>query len=122
LAKARVTLLKGEAKAEPVPPASLAPTITVGPETETELTPKLGPGPTLAAPMKTLRLVGVMPPEVWNRFGTKVLPKLRSGGDLKLGVDFTVSLDAVRARNIRSEICQLLDDLGLSDELRIEEI
>src|SRR5207245_1886238 len=28
-----------------------------------------------------------VPPEVWNRLGTKILPKLRSGSDLKIGLD-----------------------------------
>lgn len=55
--------------AEPVPPP----------------TPR--PEPVPGAPTRTVRLVGNVPPEVWNRLGTKILPKLRSGSDLKVGVD-----------------------------------
>ena len=74
-------------------PAS--PTQTSKPEpgpSATERKPEPGPTPSpepdLAASTRTLRLVGTIPPEVWNRLGTKILPKLRSGSDLKIGLDF----------------------------------
>ena len=38
-------------------------------------------------------LLGLAPREVWNRFGTKVLPRLRSGSDLKIGMDFSVTIN-----------------------------
>jgi len=37
---------------------------------------------------RTLCLIGTMPPEIWNRLGTKIIPKLKSGADLKIGVIF----------------------------------
>ena len=37
---------------------------------------------------RTLHLIGTVPPEIWNRLGTKIIPKLKSGADLKIGVDF----------------------------------
>ena len=42
----------------------------------------------------TLRLAGAVPPEVWNRLGTRILPKLRSSDDLNVKNDFSVSVDA----------------------------
>jgi hypothetical protein len=43
---------------------------------------------------RTLRLAGNVPPEVWDRLGTNILPKLRSGTDLRIGVDFSVMISA----------------------------
>jgi len=37
-----------------------------------------------------LRVRGQVPPETWNRLGTKIIPKLKSGFDLKIDVDFSV--------------------------------
>ncbi|HEY6366833.1 MAG TPA: hypothetical protein VI585_18800 [Candidatus Binatia bacterium] len=68
----------------------------------------------------TLRLSGTLPPEVWNRLGTKLITKLRSGNDLKIDVGFSVSIDAKLAGNFESELRQILEDLGLADKIRIE--
>ena len=68
----------------------------------------------------TLRLTGAIPPEAWNRFGTKVLPKLRSGDSLTIGVEFSVSVDMGQAQSLQSELRQALADLGLSDQVQVE--
>ena len=68
----------------------------------------------------TLRLKGTVPPEAWNRLGTRILPKLRSGQDLSVGVEFSVSVDAAMANNLELELRQALADLGLADQVRIE--
>jgi hypothetical protein len=70
---------------------------------------------------RTLRLVGTVPPEIWNRLGTKIIPKLKSGSDLKIGVDFSVTVNTESARNIESDLRQILEDLGLSGKIRFEE-
>jgi hypothetical protein len=69
---------------------------------------------------KTLRLVGTVPPEVWNRLGTKILAKLRSGSDLKVGVDFSVTVGAAAADDFAAELRQALKELGLDDAVRVE--
>ena len=61
-----------------------------------------------------------MPPEVWNRLGTRILPKLRSGEDLSVGVDFSVSVSSQFARSMETELRQILDDLGLGERVRVE--
>jgi len=43
------------------------------------------------------RIVGSVPPEVWNRLGTKVLAKLRAGSNLEVGVSFSVMVRTDRA-------------------------
>jgi len=45
------------------------------------------------------RLAGDLPPEVWNRLGTKILPKLHSTGtELSITVDFSVTVPAETGR------------------------
>ena len=67
-----------------------------------------------------LPILGTVPPEVWNRLGTKILPKLRAGTDLTVGVDFSVTVNAAMAGTLASELRQILQDLGLSERVRIE--
>jgi hypothetical protein len=83
--------------------------------------PPLGPEPEPGEITKTLRLVGTVPPEVWNRLGTKILPKLRSGSDLRIGLDFTVTVKADNAGSLVAELQQVLQDLGLGEALKFEE-
>ena len=68
----------------------------------------------------TLRLEGNVPPEVWNRLGTKILPKLQSGDALSVGVVFSVSVDAALAKNLETDLRQALADLELGDQVRVE--
>ena len=68
----------------------------------------------------TLRLKGTVPPEVWNRLGTRILPKLRSGDDLSVGVEFSVSVDAGMAQGFQLELQQVLTDLGLKEQVSVE--
>jgi hypothetical protein len=67
-----------------------------------------------------LRLSGDVPPESWNRLGTKVLPKLRSGDGLRVGIDFTVTIEPAVANNMESEIRGILKELGLDERVHIE--
>jgi hypothetical protein len=82
--------------------------------------PEPGPGPAPGVQTKTIRLVGAVPPEMWNWLGTKVLPKLRSGSDLRVGVDFSVTVSRDVAGSLTSDLRQILDDLGLADKVRID--
>jgi hypothetical protein len=69
---------------------------------------------------KTIRLSGNIPPEVWNRLGTKILPKLRSGTDLKICIDFFVTVSSEQFRSLETDLYQILSDLGLSEKINIE--
>jgi hypothetical protein len=117
LTKAKAQALKAGVPApapgpEPVPPI---------PGPEPGAGPQQGPEPAPGGQTRTIRLVGSVPPEVWNRLGTKVLPKLRSGSDLRVGVDFSVTVDRNVAGSLTSDLRQILDDLGLADKVRLEE-
>ena len=84
------------------------------------LTPNEGKQSTNCNDPCTLRLIGHVPPEIWNRPGTKVLPKLRSGKQLRIGIDFSVTTEPALARSMESEIQLILKELGLEERLRVE--
>ena len=82
-----------------------------------------GPGPEPTPPLPTtttIRVSGNVPPELWNRLGTRVLPKLRAGDDLKIGVSFEVSVNSASAGELRAELRQIVEDLGLGYAINIE--
>lgn len=70
----------------------------------------------------TIHLFGTIPSEAWNRFGTKILPKLRGHGEIRLGVDCAISLDSEVAKNLSADLKQMLADLGLEGMVKIENI
>jgi hypothetical protein len=96
------------------------PTPTTGPEPTTGAGPEPGPEPTPGVSQKTFHISGNVPPEIWNRLGTKVLPKLRSGSDLKIGIDFSVTMEGQLARTFETDLRQILEDLGLSGRIEIK--
>jgi len=82
--------------------------------------PQPEPRPFSDTEPRKLHLVGTVPPEVWNRLGTRILPKLRSASDLQVGIEFSVTVQADLAHSMESELRQILADLGLTDKVRIE--
>jgi hypothetical protein len=114
LRKDSAKALKTGALPEPVPQPSSRPEPITAPE------PSLAPEPEPGATTKTLRLVGTVPPEVWNRLGTKILPKLRTGSDLRIGLEFTVTVKADTAGSLAAELQQILQELGLGEAVRVE--
>ena len=92
------------------------------PEPAPQPEPESGPDPESSPDNQktTLRLTGTVPPEVWNRLGTKMLPKLRAGEELSVGIEFTVSVRSQFAQNMETELRQVLDDLELKDQVRVE--
>lgn len=119
LRKDSAKAFKAGAPPEPV----LAPSPHPGPEPITAPEPSLAQGrePTPSASTKTLRLAGTVPPEVWNRLGTKILPKLRAGSDLRIGLEFTVTVKAETAGSLAADLQQILQELGLGEAVRVEE-
>ena len=123
LTKARATALKAG-------PLVLAPEPSPepgGPVTPTPAPPIPGEGGegTPGEPRPTARRVrvfGTIPPEIWNRLGTRLLPKIRQGTDVKIGVDFSATVDPRTAESLQHELLQALDDLGLRGQINIEDI
>lgn len=81
------------------------------PENEVTVTPSV----------RTLRVVGTVPTEIWNRLGSKVLTKLKSGDGLVVRIEFTAQVKADVANGLESELRQILDDLGLGDAVQVEQ-
>jgi hypothetical protein len=67
----------------------------------------------------TLRIRGTITPEVWNKLGVRILPRLRAGKNLRLGLDFECQLSAEEARAVAAEIRQAVTDLGLAGQLQV---
>jgi hypothetical protein len=127
--EAGVFLLKQDkAKAlkagSPVPQPPEPPGPGPGPEPEPpggSPEPPPGPVPPAGPTTQTVRVAGNIPPEIWNRLGTKLLPKLRSGGaELEVGVDFSATVRSDLAGALATEVRQILDELGLADKVKVE--
>ena len=88
-----------------------------GPDVPVDPQPPMPPAPQAR---KSLRIHGDIPPEIWNRLGTKLLPKLRSGHDLKVGVTFELAADGAGADPLLADLRQILDDLQLADRIRVD--
>jgi hypothetical protein len=116
LRKARAAQLKSGIPG-PVPtptPTPLEPPVTPAPGPIPAVT---GPSP---AETTTIRISGNVPPEVWNRLGTKLIPKLRAGTDLKVGIEFVVQVQRAGAAALVNELGHILADLGIGGDVRIE--
>jgi hypothetical protein len=117
-----------ELKKKPLPPppddtVTPPPDDTVTPPPDDTVTPP--PDDTVTPPppaAKTIKLSGNVPPELWNRLGTRILPKLRTGKDLKIGINFSVIVEGANASDLQSELRQILDDLGLTDSVHLEQM
>jgi hypothetical protein len=117
LIKARAKALKVRPEPpvdEPEPPEEEGlPQPIVGP-------PAPEPDVTPVVTQRTVRVSGTIPPEVWNRLGTKLIPKLRSGSDLRLGINAEVRLDAAAAASLKKDLELALSGLGLSDLVDVD--
>jgi hypothetical protein len=114
LRKVTAEALRAGQPATPTKTQEPEPTPTIPPA------PVPGAGPKAAASTRTLHLSGSVPPEVWNRLGTKILPKLRSGSELKIGLDFSVTVPGETAEGFVAELRQILQELNLAEAVKVE--
>jgi hypothetical protein len=49
-----------------------------------------------------VRVSGSIPPEVWSRFGTKILPKLKVGEDLAINVSLSADIASDAATGLHT--------------------
>lgn len=80
------------------------------------------PGPEARPRAARLSVRGEIPPEAWNRVGTRLLPKLRTGPvrDLRAHVALEATTDGLGAEAMARELRQALEDLNLADGVRVE--
>ena len=90
------------------------------PEPQPGLDPAPEPVPSPGHEKTIVRLSGMFPSEVWNRLGTKLLPKLRAGEDFRSRIDLSVRIDSWSAENTISELRHILDELGIVDQIQID--
>jgi hypothetical protein len=107
---------------EPPKKTSTATETDPGPSTETVPDPDPAPGPEATPLRRTIRIHGVVPPELWNRLGTTLLPKLRSGEDLKVEIDMRANIDTSTAESLLSDLRQILQDLDLTDRIHLDDL
>ncbi len=120
LTKARADQLLGIVSDEsPIDPSiSPAPSAVIEPPPESDSKTS---SPTPNGSKVMVRLKGTVPPEAWNRLSVKILSKLKTGEDLSVGVEFSVRVDSALVGNFESELRRALADLGLSEQLWLEE-
>ncbi|MDZ7296254.1 MAG: hypothetical protein ONB14_12645, partial [candidate division KSB1 bacterium] len=109
--------LKTQGRAATVEVGTAAGTAQPAPEASPAPQPLPAPG----APEATLRIRGTIPDGFWNRLGTRLLPKLRMGQQLTLGIEFSVTVPRPHASTLAEELRQALSDLGLGTAVQIEE-
>ena len=104
-----------------------SPPLEAGPEpTPPEPSPGPQPGrvePEPVSPTTTtsvIRVTGAIPPELWNRLGTRLLPKLRASTDLRVGIAFSAKVDSNVAVNVAAEIVQALEELGVKEKVEVK--
>ena len=120
LTKAKAEGLKLKSSDPSIPQPEPTPDPDSG--TGVEPGPGCGTDPTSDAQETTIRLTGTVPPEVWNRLGIKILPKLRTGNSLNVGINFSVSVNAAYAQNMEAELAQILKDLELGSQVSVERL
>lgn len=88
---------------------------------EQTTTPGTGTGQGDISSLTTRRIEasGAIPADSWNRLGTRLIPKLRSGEDFEIAVNFKVNVNADNANSLRNELLQILQDLGLDGNVNI---
>ncbi|NMC20499.1 MAG: ATP-binding protein [Thermogutta sp.] len=117
LTKAKAQGLKVVGSPTPCPAPQPSSPVPTGPAPE----PEPGPQPLPGLQTRTIRLVGDIRPELWNRLGTKIVPKLRSmGEDLRIGVNFSVTVPAETVPALERELRQILQELELGATVRLE--
>ena len=117
-------LLKDKAKvmvaqSEPGPGPTDSPKPGPSPVTESGPAPEGGDKTQHTAARQTLRVHGEVPPELWNRLGMKLLPKLKSGSDVKVRIDLVVTADGNAAEALKADLRQILTDLGINDKVTV---
>jgi len=67
-----------------------------------------------------ISVAGSIPPEQWNRLGTRVLPKMRAAGTVTAAIRLQAEVDSARTTTLSAELKQIIDELGLSGSVQVE--
>lgn len=83
-----------------------------GPSPETE-----SPAPATAATLTAVIVSGSIPPESWNRVGTRILAKMRAGKEVKVTVEFSAKFDSTVTQSVLDELNQSLQEIGVESDV-----
>ena len=64
---------------------------------------------------------GTIPPEQWNRLGTRLIPKMRSSGTVTATIRLDIEIDQTKSSALASELRQIIEETSLSGTVRIEQ-
>ena len=120
LTKAKAQALKDGVVVQPPVGPSVETPLPVPTPTGSGASPGPEPPPAPATATRTLQIRGQIPLELWNRLGTRILPKLRSGTDVRIGIDLSVTVTTDQAPSLEKDIRQSLDDLDLGGTVKVE--
>jgi len=119
---ANVFLLKKESAEKLLVPAPAVPAGGEGSPATPAEPPKSTGGaliPSPAAGVVAVRLSGEVPPELWNKVGIKLIPKLRSTNGLRIEVVMTGNVDGSSAASFVDDVKQAITDLDLQGKLNV---
>ncbi len=91
------------------PPPQPGPHVITHPKTLPDVTPFAN---------QKITISGQIPAEVWNRLGTKLIPKLREGLEHAVRIELSVTVEGNLAQSYVQELQQVLNDLGLTDRVQ----
>ncbi len=75
-----------------------------------------------ASSITSIRVAGEIPPEIWNKLGVRLLPRLKAGARLKLSVDFSCEVSSAEAAAVVAELRQAISDLKLDGSVRVSSL
>jgi hypothetical protein len=70
--------------------------------------------------MQIVTVAGTIPPEQWNRLGTRLIPKMRAVGTVTATIRLDIEIDQTKSATLASELRQIIEETSLSGTVRIE--
>jgi len=128
VSKAKVQALRAKPvkppEFKPMGETTTPPTTTINPAggstTPTPGTETTGQPSTTKPTKQTISLAGQIPSDQWNRVGTKLMPKLRSAGNVVVEISLSVEVPAEQSAALTGDLNQVLLDLGLTSALPLK--
>jgi hypothetical protein len=68
-----------------------------------------------------IAVVGSIPPEQWNRLGTRLIPKMRAAGTVTATIRLEIEIDQTKATALSTELRQIIEETGLSGSVWIDQ-
>src|SRR5205823_4473982 len=66
-----------------------------------------------------IAVAGSIPPEQWNRLGTRLIPKMRAAGTVTANIRLEIEVDQAKSTTLTSEFRQIVDETGLSATVHV---